>query len=193
MYNNTDEEVWKDVKGYEGYYQVSNLGRVKSLERVIPHSRFGTQKLKEKILTEQINKGYAQVTLSKDGEQKKPLVSRMVAIAFIPNPDNKPEVNHIDEDKLNNHVHNLEWVTPKENSNHGTRNSKVIPYLTWSSQQQQKPVTMIDKETNECIQTFKSINEACRALGVTVGGGISKVCKGINKTAYGYKWKYADN
>ena len=185
MHFNTEKEVWKDIDGYEGSYQVSNYGRVRSKDRV----SFSGRKLKGRVLKQKVNKGYYVIGLYKDGKQFGETVSRLVANAFIPNSENKPEVNHIDENKANNHANNLEWVTPKENSNHGTRNSKVIPYLTWN----RKPVTMIDKETNECIQTFKSINEACRALGVTAGGGISEVCKGINKTAYGYKWKYADN
>lgn len=189
---NTEEEVWKDVKGYEGYYQVSNLGQVRSLDRTIPF-RGGEKKLEGMILKQKLNKGYNMVGLSVEGKQQGKLTSRLVAEAFIVNSENKPEVNHIDENKQNNMVENLEWVTPKENSNHGTRNSKVIPYLIQNGQQREKSVAMINKESNELIQTFKSINEACRALGVTVGGGISKVCKGINKTAYGYKWKYADN
>lgn len=107
------EEIWKDIKEYEGIYQVSNLGRVKSLK----HSKEG------KLLKGRVTgKGYLSVALFRNSVRKSNSIHRLVAEAFIPNPENKPEVNHIDENKLNNDVSNLEWVTSKENSNHGTRN-----------------------------------------------------------------------
>ena len=189
MNYNTDEEVWKDVKGYEGYYQVSNLGQVRSLDRTIPF-RGGEKKLEGMILKQKLNKGYNVVGLSVEGKQQGKLTSRLVAEAFIVNPENKPEVNHIDENKQNNMVENLEWVTSKENANHGTRNSKVIGNLENTSIEARKPVVMIDKRTNKHLLAFGSVNDAFHYLEKEPGGYISRVCRGEATTAYGYKWKY---
>lgn len=117
------EEIWKDINGYEGYYQVSNFGNIKSLERIIENSgtHTGYYKIKERVLKPRENKkrsGYYELSLKKDGVEKRFKVHRLVACAFIDNPDNKTEVNHIDGDKSNNHVSNLEWVTGKENKEH---------------------------------------------------------------------------
>lgn len=108
-------EIWKDIKGYEGLYQVSNLGRVKSLDIV---DRLG-RKHKSNIKYQNDNgNGYLIVNLKHNGKQKNHLVHRLVAEAFIENPENKKEVNHIDGDKLNNRVDNLEWVSRSENLKH---------------------------------------------------------------------------
>lgn len=117
------EEVWKDIDGYEGYYQVSNFGNIKSLEKTIKNSGTfsGFYKTKERILKPRKNKdrnGYYELSLKKDGKEKRFKVHRLVACAFIDNPYNKPEVNHIDGDKSNNCFLNLEWVTSKENKKH---------------------------------------------------------------------------
>lgn len=112
-------EVWKDIKGYEGLYQVSNLGRVKSLKH-----------LKEYFLTYRIEgKGYASVALFKGtvSSRKSYKVHRLVADAFIPNPENKPQINHKDGNKLNNSVENLEWVTNQENIVHAYNNGLIHP------------------------------------------------------------------
>lgn len=111
---NTMQEIWKDVKGYEGFYQVSNLGRVKSLG-----GKIGTCKRKEKLRSISFTKdGYAKVRLLRNGEDKTMRVHRLVAEAFIPNPDNKGTVNHKDGNKQNNIVTNLEWVDRSEQMHH---------------------------------------------------------------------------
>lgn len=107
----SDTLTWRDVKGYEGLYYVSNMGDVKN--------KNGRAMKQRKV------KGYNMVNLTKNGVAKGETVSRLVAKAFIPNPHNKKEVNHIDENKQNNKVENLQWVTPKENANHGTRNKRI--------------------------------------------------------------------
>jgi hypothetical protein len=119
------KEIWKDIIGYENYYQISNYGNVKSLERSF---HLGGIR-KEKILKFSINtSGYFQVTLQKNGEKKNYLVHKLVALHFIPNPDNKSEINHKDGNKLNNLINNLEWCTRSENALHafqlGLRNNK---------------------------------------------------------------------
>jgi hypothetical protein len=122
-------EVFKDIQGYEGYYQISNFGRVKTLARTYINGKGGLCKVKEAIKAPCLTPiGYVQITLYKDGVGLTHKMHRLVASHFIANPENKPEVNHKDGNKLNNHVTNLEWVTSKENIVHaektGLRNSK---------------------------------------------------------------------
>ena len=110
-------EIWKDVQGYEGLYQVSNLGRVKSLGRFVDKLKCHYWQ-EEKILKPRKNHyGYLRFNLYKDGKTKTFSVHRLVAVAFIPNPENKPQIDHINADKTNNTVNNLRWVTCKENIN----------------------------------------------------------------------------
>lgn len=112
------QEVWRDIKGYEGLYQVSNLGQVKRLGN--------DRQMREKTLKERKGKsGYLQVLLCKNGKYKAKYVHRLVALAFIPNPNNHKEINHIDENKANNNFKNLEWCNHKYNCNYGTRNLRL--------------------------------------------------------------------
>lgn len=114
------EEIWKDIEGYEGSYQVSNLGRVKSIERVVKGKRTGHKKIEEHILTPPIVRGYCRVTLANSGKNRKVFsVHRLVAIAFIPNPENKKTVNHKNGIRNDNRLENLEWATYSENCKHG--------------------------------------------------------------------------
>ena len=172
-------EIWKDIEGYEGLYQVSNLGRVKSLNY--------NRTKKEKILKPRSNKdGYLRVVLYKEGKSKQYLVHRLVAQAFIPNPDNKPQVNHKDDNKTNNKVENLEWVTSKENANYGTRNKRSAKSRT-NDKKRSKPIYGINVKTNEKIE-FPSTMEAERN-GFN-HGNIVKCLKGRKNSHKGYKWFY---
>ena len=170
------EEIFKEVKGYEGLYQVSNFGRVKSL------GNGNSNNSKERILKPgKATNGYLQVNLYKNGKSKMCKIHRLVADTFLSNPDGLPEVNHKDEDKTNNSVYNLEWVTAKENSNHGTRNER-------SAKTRSKPVLQFTLD-GEFIREWPSTQE-CGRNGFGQGL-IAACCRGEYKQAYNYKWQYA--
>ena len=185
-------EIWKDIENYEGFYQVSNLGRVKSVERdkFLPNGTFHSH-LKEKILAPGLNnKGYSYVNLFKNGKRKSMLVHRLVATAFIPNPKNKPMVNHKDENPQNNCVDNLEWCDASYNINYGTRNIRMI-----QNRRNYKLGNNPSAKAAFCVELNKTFDCAKRAgeeLGICVSS-ISRVCKGKLKTAGGFHWKYADD
>lgn len=120
------EETWKDVKGYEGLYQVSDMGNVKRVQHEDYNCRQGYRIFKERLLKQEINfRGYMKVTLSKNNIHKGLFVHRLVAEAFILNPNNYPQVNHKDENKANNCVDNLEWCDNKYNNNYGTKPQRL--------------------------------------------------------------------
>lgn len=167
------EEIWKDIEGYEGLYQVSNMGRVKSLRRNI-------------ILREGISRGYSVLNLSKNGNPLTKKVHRLVATAFIPNPNNYPIVNHKDENRTNNCVDNLEWCTQEYNLNYGTGNKKRA--LSNTNGKRSKPVLQYSLD-GTFIKEWKSTMDVERMTGYS-GGHISACCRNIRKTAYGYLWKY---
>lgn len=173
--------MWKDIKGYEGLYQVSNLGRVKSLDRYV-NGRIGKQFIYGRILINcsQVN-GYKYVALCKDGNKKTFRIHRLVAQAFISNPYNKLEVNHKDEDIINNLVGNLEWSTPKENANYGTRVKRC-------SKPQQIKVVKLDDELN-LIKIYDSCASAGEENNVD-SASIIRVCKGRQLHSMGFKWMY---
>ena len=116
------KEVWRDVKGYEGFYKVSNYGRVMSVDRTVVFNDGRVREFKGVLIKQIVNRfGYSAMYLKKNGKQKVGKVHRLVAEAFIPNPIGKPQVNHIDSKRTNNKVENLEWVTPRENKLHSVK------------------------------------------------------------------------
>ena len=167
-------EKWRPIEGYEGLYEVSNYGDVKSMD----YNHTG----KEKILRTQINRGYVQVALTTNNKQKRFYVHRLVAQAFIPNPDNLPQVNHKDEVKTNNSVDNLEWCTVKYNNNYGTA-------IERSHKSQLKPIKQYTLD-GEFVREWASIAEAGRN-GFSAGC-VCMCCKGKNENHNNFVWKYAE-
>ena len=169
-------EIWKDIEGYEGLYQVSNEGRVKSLSRVIVKGN-KTITTKEKILKQgEVGKGYLQVCLYSNSVFKHCLIHRLVAKTFLPNLDNKPCVGHSDCNPKNNNVKNLYWCTYEENNNHiitKARKEKIVFQYTTS---------------NELVGVWGSINK-CVENGYR-HSSISDCCHGRKKTHKGYRWSF---
>lgn len=183
------EEIWKDIDGYEGLYQVSTQGRVRSLDRVGDRG----WNYKGKILKPSINpNGYCVVGLFKNGTQKKNMVHRLVAEAFIPNPNNKPYCDHISTIKTENRVENIRWVTHKENMNNPLSIKQRKEHTEWCKRGEEhhsnKPVIQYDKKNN-FIREYFSIREASKENSVREQH-ISACCRGKLKTAGGYIWKY---
>ena len=166
------QEIWKDIEGYEGRYQVSNFGNVKSLYYI----NGGNEKILKPL---KCTNGYLSIHLHKEGKRKCYLLHRLVAKAFIANPYNLQQVNHKDENITNNIADNLEWCSPKYNANFGSRNKRVGEKLS-------KKICCI--ETN---RIFNSITQAAKELGLKKGN-ISAVCRGIQKTCGGFHWRYTE-
>lgn len=191
-------ETWRDIEGYEGLYQVSNEGRIKSLQREIVYKDGRKKILKEKILHNFLSDlGYCHVMLSKNGVPKRYKVHRLVAKAFIPNPNNLPIINHKDENPKNNSVENLEWCDQKYNVNYGTMiergREKQLNRKDLSKEVEQYTLDGI------LIETFKSASEVERKLPQFKATSITRCCRGgqyLNgkwKTINNYKgyiWKY---
>ena len=226
------EEVWKDIPNYEGKYQASNLGRIKSL------NFNGTGK--EKIMKPRTGGRYYTIALFKNGKRKDLLLHRVIAETFIENKENKPFVNHKDENCFNNSVNNLMWCTHKENMNWGTRNERISKsnkgrivteetrkkiseanknkilseeqkeYLrklrigTKMSEEAKRKISLhnkkiMSKKVNQYdldenfIKTWECMTDFYLSIGKSKKSSqISQCCKGKISSAYGYKWKYAD-
>lgn len=182
-------EIWKDIKGYEGFYQVSNLGNVKSLKRTwFSKDKKGNNKIcsnNEKILKPSDNGcGYLVVNLSKNNKYKMFTVHKLVAVAFVLNDKKLKCINHKDENKKNNNCDNLEWCTHKYNNNYGDHNKKL-------SESKCFLIDQYDLEGN-FIKTWLGMRNIERELGIK-NQGICSCCKGKLKTSGGYVWKYNKN
>ena len=187
----TESEVWKDVVGFEGLYRVSDKGKVHSVARKDSIGR----KCGGRMLTPRYDKdGYLRVTLHKNGKHKTRFIHRLVAGAFVPNPNGYSEINHRDENKVNNYANNLEWCTREYNNNYGTRSER-------SGQAQSKKVKAINIETNEVITFNSTVEVGCKGYDQ---GGVAKACRGVYKgragklvggdgrTYKGYRWSYEE-
>ena len=191
-------EMWKAIEGTDGRYEVSNTGKVRS------NNYLGHGKQQELSLAKD-QKGYLRVRIYKDGSRQTVKVHREVAKAFIPNPENKPEVNHKDGDKENNHVENLEWATPSENTTHAYDSGLKEKTRAWCRQmgstsgraalakereKRKTPITAT-RLSDGAVFEFTSQAEAAEKTG-TPQPNIHKVLKGSRKSANGFTFKYKE-
>jgi len=181
------EEIWKDIDGFEGRYQISDRGRVKRLERYVliqhptkPYYRH----LQELILTPNNDKdGYEIITLNADGKEKNMKIHRLVGIAFIDNPNHFDQINHKDGNKHNNNVSNLEWCDCRYNQVHA-----------WETGLRETlKFAQIEKEENKIINIFDSLNDIRKSYEDIDFSTIIKVCRGKRNFHHGFRWAYADS
>ena len=187
--------TWKDINGFEGFYQISSDGDVRSLDRFD-----GIRVVKGRNIKPNLKQnGYLQVGLRKEGKRKWFSIHRLVAIHFIENPENKPQVNHIDCNKQNNHVDNLEWVTSQENFAHAKDNNLINPPkgenhpfygLYGERSKSAKKVVRYNKDTGETKLYKAKILAKNDGFDVT---SISKCCNKKQKTHKGYQWYFAED
>jgi len=173
------QEIWKDIEGYEGLYQISNLGNVKSLYFEPPII----------LKSSKDSRGYLYVVLSKNGKQKIGRIHRLVASAFICNPKNKPQVNHIDGVKSNNTVKNLEWVTNAENMKHASKNG-LRADVSGNNNPRCRAINQYDLN-GKLIKQWKSFYEITCSLGFN-RSCIWRCCIGKFQKSHNYIWRYAD-
>lgn len=186
------EEVWKDIFGYEGVYQVSNWGRIKALFKIDALGRIKSEKILKPKGTG-VNTAYRGIGLYKNGECKQYLVHRLVASAFLPQIEGKDIVNHKDSNPSNNFISNLEWCNQSENVLQAVKNGNHKPPQKGkfgSNHNTAKPIVQMDLQGNE-IQTFGSVVEAKRALNIK-SNDLSSACSGKRKTYHGFTWKYSN-
>ena len=179
-----EEEIWKDIPGYEGLYQASNLGKIKSLERIAKKKYRNDRIVKERIMHGTKNQdGYLKVHFKNKALNidKGLFIHRLIAMTFIPNSDNLEQINHKDGNKLNNRVDNLEWCTNLYNQQHAWKNG-----LHKSTKG--KKIRQLDKN-NKIIKKWNTITEAGKKLGISASR-IGECCKNKNWTAGGYRWEF---
>lgn len=178
------QEIWKDVPGYEELYQVSNLGRVKSMPKTYLICNRANYSKQTHILKQQLCKGYYAVEFNHKGKSKKFLVHRLVAMAFITNPDNLPQINHKDENPKNNCVDNLEWCTRKYNLSYGTRQKRI-------AQNKKRKIFQYSID-GKLVAEYDGAIDAERHTGI-LRQNIGKVILGKRHTAGGFIWKKGGN
>ncbi len=191
-------EIWKDIPEYEGLYQVSSLGRVKSLSRSI-RKKNGYRTTKERILKPSFSNEYCRVLLSNGLNKKHYSIHRLVAAVFLINANNLPCIDHIDGVRANNNVNNLRWCTHKENSNYTVTKKRQkeakkgykipVEVREKAIKTISKPVEQIDRVTGERISIYSNAKEAERDTGINAVG-IYYSCSGKRKTSGGFIWRY---
>ncbi len=185
------KEIWKDIKGYKGSYQISNLGRVKSLPRTILHKNGHKVPYCGTILTPAKSAGYWAVALTLHNKKKTHKVHRLLAEAFIPNPENKPTVNHKNGIKTDNNILNIEWATYSENNHHAYDNGLkhgAFNGVMGADHPLSMPVLQFTLD-GTFIAEYAGQTEAMRCTGISQSK-ISTVCNNIRKTAGGFIWKF---
>lgn len=187
-------EEWRDIPRYLGYYQVSTYGRVRSYPKEVsymnPNGTFSYKVIGGNIIKPQFhNNGYAAVTLVKNNAwERQEHIHRLVAEAFIPNPQNLPLVNHKDENPSNNHIGNLEWCTYHYNANYGTANER----RSKTQRLHGTKIGMYSPDDDSLIRVFGCVVEISEYFGKDVHGNVLAVCNGRRKKALGYKWRFID-
>lgn len=184
-----EQEIWKDIIGYEGIYQISNFGRIKSLDRIncVGHKLHG--KIKKAVADKD---GYLQVRLSINGLTKTYKVHRLVATAFIDNPLNFPQINHKDENKVNNTANNIEWCDCKYNLNYGTARDRIKHHIDYLEIGRKRSKAVLQIGPNgKVVKLWRSGVEASKSLNIDLST-LYNCCNGKRKTAGGYKWKYVE-
>lgn len=187
-----EEEIWKDYKGYEGIYRVSNLGNIMRMPRTVVDSIGRVRKFSGHILRKYSGvHGYEYVTLSKDGVERSEFVQRMVALMFVENddPKHKIEVNHIDENKKNNRADNLEWVTRSENARHGTCIKRMIDTRNRKNSYGSEKRVGKFSLSGTIIAKYDSATIAARENNTNVSN-ICACCRGVRNNHKGFVWKY---
>lgn len=197
------EEIWKPILGFEGMYEISNLGHVKSLARMVPTgNKGGFRKIEGRILPQRINRsGYYTVNLNKHSITKCKFVHRLIAEAFIPNPENKPFIDHINTVRTDNRIENIKWATAKENSNNELTKKRVNISTHTKEVTRKKLDTLkkngrynaphgVDQYTldGKYIASYESYKEAHRKTGVRTSS-ISEYCRGLRLKAGNYVWR----
>lgn len=190
------DEIWVDVPDYEQFYQVSNFGRIRSKTR-IARNKNGNRIIQGKLLKPGLNsRGYSRLNVKTNAIHKHFFIHRLVANIFVPNPQNKPHVNHLDSNPLNNHYKNLEWVSHLGNMHHAINKGRfdnhfkrLTALFKESNERRQKAVIGINKQTG-VIVSFQSIQEAGRNFN-NRAGDICRCCKGEKREVEGYVWEYA--
>lgn len=178
------KEIWRPVVGFEGLYEVSDAGNVRSVDRIVTSKNGMKKSLRGQLLKQGLYNSkstYRGVTLSKGGKQFKKSVHRLVAEAFIQNPDGMPEINHKDEDKANNTVENLEWCDRQYNNTYGTARFRIAAT-------QGKPV--IQKKNGKIVNAYPTQGVAAMFTGASQSG-ISACCRGEMNSSGGYEWSWA--
>ena len=179
------KEIWKNLED-TSFYQISNYGRFRSKDRYVKNGngkRFAKGMIIKPVLT---TNGYLEYAYTVGNTKKIKLAHRLVAKAFIPNPNNYPQINHKDENIKNNNVNNLEWCTAKYNANYGSRNARCLE----GNKRFFKKVKQFDKNHN-LIKEYQSLGIASREINGDISA-IIRVCKGKQKTAYNYIWEYSE-
>lgn len=183
------EEIWKEIPNYEGYFEVSTLGNFRSKDRIIKYKQSGTRNYPGKSLkVEVMQDGYSRIVLMKEGVKKRYMCHRLVAETYIPNPDNKPYVNHIDGNRSNNCVENLEWCTQSENERHSVDVlGKSMKGKSMKGKTAPKAVRCIENDT-----IYKSMSEAVRLIGKpSCVEGLHKAIN-ANRLYHGYTFEFCN-
>lgn len=190
------QEIWKDIPNFEGRYQVSNFGRVKSLKRKVKTGRNGYRTINETFIKPRNdnNRGYQTINLRIYPQKYSISLHRLVAKMFIPNPNNLPEVNHKDSNPSNNNAKNLEWCTQSYNIKYAYKHGNAKPtkgcFQKGNIPHNRRKINQYSKN-GEYLNTFNSVKEAGLYVN-TVPSNINNCLSGNTKTAKGYIWKYAD-